>query len=501
MEEFFALLVRHGLGKVQGTDETLRDFDLYLMETRILPLLLQGLDALSRHIDKMMITAKESDPSRARFNPLVWLAQYLLRNHPLHVTDQRAPMYAGLAEKANIERGRRAILRRKPQITEAWSEYQRKENSAGSSCTLAKDELHDFPPTEKLNIAQVPEFIEYLDSLWGLRGSFATKMPSDYTQLIHPKHERDEVRLDEFWAFFEAHVLENDLMREHVLERAEQDGLRPQSQDEPGSESSRDGDGQMWGAHLLDRFQMTLTDMNVNEVLIAIATSRAVLREAEPVRVEQQQQQQQQSERPVSQKSEVPEQQEQQEQETGAAAAPVKGAHVGLICQLLSLWGKHVPEGSREVWSQPATCQWNAWLRTHDIQGRNNVVNASGLKSLKDFQAFSVYVQRVCQRGQCCVELLELFEDELETYVMVHPELFDERRRITLPSNMVATVRERLAFGPHPVLGEADTGTWCLIELHVGMYGSFEETLGLIPARTDGNDESASALAGEDAGP
>merc|ERR1719230_2257492 len=80
-----------------------------------MPLLLQGLDALSRHVDRM--ESNGADPGiRARFNPLVWLAQYLLRNHPGQIKDRRTPMYKELSELASVERGRRALLHRKPEM-------------------------------------------------------------------------------------------------------------------------------------------------------------------------------------------------------------------------------------------------------------------------------------------------------------------------------------------------------------------------------------------------
>merc|ERR1719158_2791340 len=97
-----------------------------------MPLLLQGLDALSRHVDKITAKGAQVD-SRTRFNPLVWLAQYMLRNHPRHVKDHRTPMYERFSELANIERGRRCLLRRKDQIELAWHELIEENPDALSS--------------------------------------------------------------------------------------------------------------------------------------------------------------------------------------------------------------------------------------------------------------------------------------------------------------------------------------------------------------------------------
>ncbi|CAE7433859.1 unnamed protein product [Symbiodinium necroappetens] len=64
------------------------DFDVYLMEKGVMPLLLQGLDALSKHVDKVA-QGTTMGSSKQKFNPLVWLAQYLLRNHPGRIHDHR----------------------------------------------------------------------------------------------------------------------------------------------------------------------------------------------------------------------------------------------------------------------------------------------------------------------------------------------------------------------------------------------------------------------------
>ena len=69
--------------KIPGSDE---HYDIYLART-LYPVLLPGIELLSRECDRL--TNKESankiDPSiRARFNPCIFLAEYLMRNNPKH---------------------------------------------------------------------------------------------------------------------------------------------------------------------------------------------------------------------------------------------------------------------------------------------------------------------------------------------------------------------------------------------------------------------------------
>ena len=56
--------------------------DLYLCR-EIYPVLLPGLEELSKEIERYMREGKEIDYRiRSRFNPCRWLAQLLMRNHP-----------------------------------------------------------------------------------------------------------------------------------------------------------------------------------------------------------------------------------------------------------------------------------------------------------------------------------------------------------------------------------------------------------------------------------
>mmetsp|Transcript_1831 Transcript_1831/g.2945 ORF Transcript_1831/g.2945 Transcript_1831/m.2945 type:complete len:120 (-) Transcript_1831:22-381(-) len=58
------------------------DMDLYLCR-ELLPVLIPGLEDLSREVERYMSEGRSIDPRiRARFNPCTWLAQYLMRNNP-----------------------------------------------------------------------------------------------------------------------------------------------------------------------------------------------------------------------------------------------------------------------------------------------------------------------------------------------------------------------------------------------------------------------------------
>ena len=60
-------------------------FDIYLAK-EIYPALVPGLEELSREIDRL-VTSEEGeidDSIKQRFNPCIFLAEYLMRNNPKH---------------------------------------------------------------------------------------------------------------------------------------------------------------------------------------------------------------------------------------------------------------------------------------------------------------------------------------------------------------------------------------------------------------------------------
>merc|ERR1719199_1236965 len=173
-----------------------------------MPLLLQGLDALSRHVDKINSKGGQGADSTLRFNPLVWLAQYLLRNHPRHVKDHRTPMYEQFSELANIERGRRCLLRQREQMEVVWHEM-----------------LNEKRKT-RLRKSDLPTLFKRLDAKWYLEGALLEKLPQDFSvfEFAPPTMKddnKDETDFTDFWQWFEEFVKTNDILRASAFIDAE----------------------------------------------------------------------------------------------------------------------------------------------------------------------------------------------------------------------------------------------------------------------------------------
>merc|ERR1719409_820224 len=135
-----------------------------------MPLLLQGLSALARHVDRMGHSASRQE-NTARFNPRIWLAQYILRNHPGHQTGatgemEDLPNYASFTERASIERGRRELRRRRSQVEAIWGSMERRTQG------------------QTLNVNHMPLFGETLDESWNLQGTLRSKLPKHYMEAL-----------------------------------------------------------------------------------------------------------------------------------------------------------------------------------------------------------------------------------------------------------------------------------------------------------------------------
>eukprot|EP00913_Durusdinium_trenchii_P018173 g17074.t1 len=90
------------------------DFDVYLNES-LMPVLAQALDALGRQVSRMHQQGDKLDARvRARFNPITWLAQQLLRRHPrVANTPRRISLYRTTLQRlSQTEKGATPLTRR-----------------------------------------------------------------------------------------------------------------------------------------------------------------------------------------------------------------------------------------------------------------------------------------------------------------------------------------------------------------------------------------------------
>jgi len=385
-----------------------RDFDVYLMEKNLMPLLLQGLDALSRHIDKMHSKKNMDSDSRARFNPLVWLAQYLLRNHPMHLKDHRSSMYHDFSDWALIEKGRRETLRRKGQIEDAFHRMEKKVDG------------------NQVKLIHMGMFIESLDELWSLEGLFIERMPKDFRDgsLVQTQDgtPNGTVLFEDFWKWFEEKVEKNDVLRasdyQEAQQRKREEERRIKRQaEEAERKGERDEEMQQKRTELSSRFEACMADIYLDEDIDKIVNHGAVLGSVED--------------------------------EEGMV--PVVGPHVQMIKTMIDLWGVHVDlEAQADHWNDAALASWKEWLHRHSAE-EVNVVDAANLRALTDMDQFNVYLARAYPTEDSMdgglerlMQVQKFIDDEIEYLAEVVDEDTGEVVQVSLPDEVAEEVRQRL---------------------------------------------------------
>tara|TARA_B110000305_G_C18868846_1_gene372187 strand:- start:14 stop:418 length:405 start_codon:yes stop_codon:yes gene_type:complete len=106
------LLRNNGVVNIPGSTE---HYDIYLAK-EIYPVLCPGLEELSREIDRLVNAEDgEIDPSiKERFNPCIFLAEFLMRNNPKHGT--KLEYTEAFVKYARIEKLRRFFTMKKQKI-------------------------------------------------------------------------------------------------------------------------------------------------------------------------------------------------------------------------------------------------------------------------------------------------------------------------------------------------------------------------------------------------
>mmetsp|Transcript_2482 Transcript_2482/g.2598 ORF Transcript_2482/g.2598 Transcript_2482/m.2598 type:complete len:241 (-) Transcript_2482:149-871(-) len=167
-----------------GTDPD-EPYDLYLME-KIYPVLIPGLEELSREVEKYLGDEKKLDPLvRKRFNPCTFLAQFLMRNNPNGGNNQR--IASKYFEHARIERNKRFWEARRQQMYRKFM-------------TLPKYELF-----QKID---VPKFVKLIDDEFFLQGKLLQIFP--HKKVFGKQKDDDYIKFDAFYTKFSAWFLEQE---------------------------------------------------------------------------------------------------------------------------------------------------------------------------------------------------------------------------------------------------------------------------------------------------
>lgn len=437
---FFKSMIRRDIMRERYSE--FRDFDVHLMETGVMPLLLQGLDALAQHVDELGVipghhpNPRKDPQAKERFNPRIWLAQYILRNHPAHVHGgegrEDVPNYNAFGEWASIERGRRELINRRVHVENLWRSMERKSQG------------------QVLNVNHMPFFVDSLDDFWNLQGALRSKLPKTFHEVLKKASGTDQVSFEEVWEYFEKLFEDTDVLRVEDFERGEQ--LKREDDKRVAKEAEeRDRKEQLSRARqerrvaLTAQFETVKADLASDAEVLRILNNGAVLAGVE-------------------------------DEENAVSLA---GEHVQWIKQMIQLWGVDMhgggSSGGSGVWNDAALAAWKTWAKRYSPQGgaaKVDAMNLGILMSLESYtelflaKVFPTEAEAVASGGQAEKGMaVRRIEDRGVVYVAHAVD--DETGQVVeveLPDEMAEEVKRRLATERGPVLVSVNLEDTCVTQ-------------------------------------
>lgn len=265
------------------------DFDLYL-GAAVMPVLAQAMDALVRQITRMKEQGDNLDPKmRARFNPITFLAQQLLRRHPKSaMTPRRQAVYSNFSLWADRERGRREMLRRRGLVENAFNGFMvRRVVRADSLANVvgAVDDTMQLQGALKTNAEMLKVFPHDTDGSNLVSTSIQIKLTRAATHSGASPSRRANLTgwgFEQFWDSFSTVIKKHDVVLYSIVERGmkrqQTEIMRQFAVQAERVKAERERKELEEEQHkLIQEYSELLTQMKENEHLVAILSEDKIL--------------------------------------------------------------------------------------------------------------------------------------------------------------------------------------------------------------------------------
>lgn len=259
------------------------DFDIYLGEA-LMPVLAQALDSLCRQVNRMQAQGDSLDPKvRARFNPLTWLAQQLIRRHPRGAkTPRRQAIYANFRDWSDLERGRREMLRRRDVVQDVFEGFVLRGVVQRRDLSAALDAVDDT-----MRLGGILSNNKAVRSALSLEDN-EPRPESPTTRQKQQRRTRDDFfnqggwNFEQFWTKLATVIVENDVVPFSAIQRgidaAHQQALvRSEAEDIRKKEEEERRQADLDQKRMLEEYTSIHKELQEQEHIKAILESGKVL--------------------------------------------------------------------------------------------------------------------------------------------------------------------------------------------------------------------------------